>query len=81
MVLLMGSVLLSTSLQADEPRASSAVVQPIKIACVGDSITLGVGIPSPETNDEADRPAITLTAGQAHTFQLEPFQVLVMERK
>jgi hypothetical protein len=31
--------------------------------------------------DEADRPAITLTAGQAHTFQLEPFQVLVMERK
>jgi hypothetical protein len=113
MVLLMGSVLLSTSLQADEPRASSAVVQPIKIACVGDSITLGVGIPSPETNsypaqlqkmlgeefevpphqktesftmkipwaDEADRPAITLTAGRAHTFQLEPFQVLVLERK
>ena len=25
--------------------------------------------------------AITLTAGRAHTFQLEPFQVLVMERK
>ena len=30
--------------------ASSAVAQPIKVACVGDSITLGVGIPSPETN-------------------------------
>ena len=30
--------------------ASSAVAQPIKVACVGDSTTLGVGIPSPETN-------------------------------
>jgi hypothetical protein len=30
--------------------------------------------------DEAERPAITLTAGKAHTFQLEPFQVIVLER-
>jgi len=30
--------------------ASSAVAQPIKVASVGDSITLGVGIHSPETN-------------------------------
>ena len=30
--------------------ASSAVAQPIKVACVGDSTTLGVGIPSPETS-------------------------------
>jgi len=28
--------------------------------------------------DEADQPAITLTAGKAHTFQLEPFQVIVL---
>ena len=31
--------------------------------------------------DEADQPAVTLTAGKAHTFQLEPFQVIVLERK
>jgi hypothetical protein len=31
--------------------------------------------------DEADRPAVTLTAGKAHTFKLEPFQVIVLERK
>ena len=31
--------------------------------------------------DEADKSAITLTAGKAHTFQLEPFQVIVLERK
>ena len=31
--------------------------------------------------DEADQPAITLTAGKAHTFQLAPFQVIVLERK
>ena len=30
--------------------------------------------------DEADRPTVTLTAGKAHTFQLEPFQVIVLER-
>jgi lysophospholipase L1-like esterase len=29
---------------------ASAQAVPIKVACVGDSITLGVGIPSPETN-------------------------------
>jgi hypothetical protein len=31
--------------------------------------------------DEADQPAVTLTAGKAHTFKLEPFQVIVLERK
>jgi len=31
--------------------------------------------------DEADQPAVALTAGKAHTFQLEPFQVIVLERK
>jgi hypothetical protein len=31
--------------------------------------------------DEADQPAVTLMAGKAHTFQLEPFQVIVLERK
>ena len=31
--------------------------------------------------DEADQPAVMLTAGKAHTFQLEPFQVIVLERK
>jgi hypothetical protein len=31
--------------------------------------------------DEADQPAVTLAAGKAHTFQLEPFQVIVLERK
>jgi len=30
---------------------------------------------------EADQPAVTLTAGKAHTFQLAPFQVVVLERK
>ena len=31
--------------------------------------------------DEADKPAVTLTAGKSHTFMLEPFEVLVLERK
>jgi hypothetical protein len=30
--------------------------------------------------DEADQPAVTLTAGKTHTFQLEPFQVIVLAR-
>jgi hypothetical protein len=32
-------------------------------------------------SDEAELPAVTLTAGKAHTFELEPFQVLVLEHK
>jgi hypothetical protein len=31
--------------------------------------------------DEVDQPAVTLTAGKAHTFQLAPFQVIVLENK
>jgi hypothetical protein len=31
--------------------------------------------------DQADRPAVTLTAGKVHTFKLEPFEVIVLERK
>jgi hypothetical protein len=31
--------------------------------------------------DEVDRPAVTLTAGKPHTFNLEPFEVIVLERK
>ena len=31
--------------------------------------------------DEADSPAVTLTAGKIHTFKLAPFEVLVLERK
>ena len=30
--------------------------------------------------DEADKPAVTLTAGEVHRFELEPFQVMVLER-
>jgi hypothetical protein len=31
--------------------------------------------------DEADQPAVTLTAGKPHTFNLEPFEVITLERK
>jgi hypothetical protein len=31
--------------------------------------------------DDASKPAITLTAGKPHTFQLEPFEVLTLEAK
>jgi hypothetical protein len=31
--------------------------------------------------DEADKPAVTLTAGKIHTFKLEPFEVIVLDRK
>ena len=31
--------------------------------------------------DEADQPAVSLTSGEIHTFQLEPFEVIVLERK
>ena len=31
--------------------------------------------------DEANRPAVTLAAGEAHTFELQPFEVMVLERK
>jgi hypothetical protein len=31
--------------------------------------------------DQADKPAVTLTAGKAHTFKLEPFEVIVLERE
>jgi hypothetical protein len=31
--------------------------------------------------DEADKPAVTLTVGKSHTFKLEPFEVMVLERK
>ena len=31
--------------------------------------------------DEAHQPAVSLTAGEIHTFQLEPFEVIVLERK
>jgi hypothetical protein len=31
--------------------------------------------------DEADKPAVSLMAGKIHTFKLEPFEVLVLERK
>ena len=31
--------------------------------------------------DEVGQPALTLTAGKVHTFKLEPFQVIVLERK
>lgn len=31
--------------------------------------------------DEADKPAVTLTAGKIHAFKLEPFEVIVLESK
>jgi hypothetical protein len=31
--------------------------------------------------DDADQPAVTLTAGKPHTFNLEPFEVITLERK
>lgn len=31
--------------------------------------------------DEADKPAVTLTAGMIHDFKLDPFEVIVLERK
>ncbi len=31
--------------------------------------------------DEANKSAVTLAAGEAHTFELQPFEVIVLERK
>ena len=31
--------------------------------------------------DDADNPAVTLTAGELQTFALKPFEVIVLERK
>ncbi len=59
--------------------------QPAKIAIdVGGAFELPAGAPRQYTlrspwRNEADRPAVTLRAGEEHTFELAPFDVLVFD--
>ena len=64
---------------SDKPQ--SIDIEPIKAFEVPQhQKTESVTMKSPWT-DEVDRPAVTLTAGKPHTFNLEPFEVIVLERK